>query len=74
MIFGAHDSIAGGVFNAVILGHKATCDTVQMFNKSSNQWRAKPLGKDEIDEFFRRLDRLAGTSPVRRADEIKTWE
>ena len=64
MILGAHESIAGGVFNAVIAGQKATCDTVQMFNKSSNQWRAKPLGKDEIDEFFRQIEATGVTASV----------
>jgi deoxyribonuclease-4 len=43
MLFGAHESIAGGVFNAIERGKKATCDTIQMFNKSNNQWRAKKL-------------------------------
>ncbi|MBU2652634.1 MAG: deoxyribonuclease IV [Bacteroidetes bacterium] len=52
MLFGAHESIAGGVFNAIERGQQATCDTIQMFNKSSNQWRAKPLADDEITKFF----------------------
>ncbi|PWB73412.1 deoxyribonuclease IV, partial [candidate division GN15 bacterium] len=52
MLFGAHESIAGGVFNAIYFGKKATCDTVQMFNKSNNQWRAKKLESEEIDKFF----------------------
>jgi len=64
MIFGAHESIAGGVFNAVILGHKATCDTIQMFNKSSNQWRAKKLESKEIDEFFRQIELTGVTVSV----------
>lgn len=52
MKFGAHESIAGGVFNAIYFAQKATCDTVQMFNKSNNQWRAKKLVTEEIDKFF----------------------
>ena len=56
MIFGAHESIAGGVFNAVERGHRATCDTIQMFNKSNNQWRAKKLQTDEIDKFFETIE------------------
>jgi len=52
MPLGAHMSIAGGVFNAPILGEKATCDVVQIFTKSSNQWRAKPLEDEEINRFF----------------------
>ena len=61
MLFGAHQSIAGGVFNAVIRGRKATCDTIQMFNKSSNQWRAKKLETEEIKEFFRQIEETGVT-------------
>jgi deoxyribonuclease-4 len=52
MLFGAHESIEGGVFNAVTRGRTATCDTIQMFNKSNNQWRAKKLTDEEVDKFF----------------------
>lgn len=52
MKFGAHESIAGGVFNAISRGQTATCDTIQMFNKSNAQWKAKALSADEIDKYF----------------------
>lgn len=52
MIFGAHESIAGGTFNAITRGQQATCDTIQMFNKSNSQWRAKTLTSEEVDKFF----------------------
>ncbi len=52
MHLGAHMSIAGGVYNAVLDGQRATCDTIQIFTKSSNQWRAKPLSDDEVERFF----------------------
>ena len=55
MRFGAHQSIAGGVFTAIERGQKATCDTIQMFNKSTNQWKAKALSTEEIDLFFQRI-------------------
>lgn len=51
MILGAHQSIAGGVFNAPIFGKKAGCDTIQIFTKNNNQWKAKPLKEDEIKKF-----------------------
>jgi len=50
--FGAHESIAGGLYNAITRAQTATCDVVQIFNKSNNQWRAKKLGADEIDRYF----------------------
>jgi len=52
MIFGAHESISGGVFNAIMRGQEATCDAVQIFNKSNSQWRAKQLKSDEVDQYF----------------------
>lgn len=61
MQFGAHQSISGGVFNAVFLGQKAGCDTIQMFNKSSNQWRAKKLAGEEVDKFFKAIEETGVT-------------
>jgi len=52
MLFGAHESIAGGLFMAVERGHKATCDVIQIFNKSANQWKAKKLDPKEVNRFF----------------------
>ena len=56
MLFGAHESIAGGLFNAITRAQKATCDVVQIFNKSNNQWRAKKLSSGEIDEYFKQQE------------------
>ena len=53
MLLGAHMSIAGGVYNAVIAGKKATCDAIQIFTKQSNQWRAKELTDEEIERLFK---------------------
>ena len=47
MLLGAHVSISGGVFNAPYNGREATCDVVQIFTKSSNQWKAKELTDDD---------------------------
>ncbi|HEX2898042.1 MAG TPA: deoxyribonuclease IV [candidate division Zixibacteria bacterium] len=56
MLFGAHESISGGVFTAIERGKQATCDTIQMFNKGNNQWKAKKLEKEEIDKFFKAIE------------------
>ena len=37
---------------AISRGHQATCDTVQIFNKASHQWRAHRLLKSEIDRYL----------------------
>jgi deoxyribonuclease-4 len=56
MKFGAHESISGGVFEALYRGRTATCETIQMFNKSNNQWRAKKLEQDELDKYFAAIE------------------
>jgi len=48
---GAHVSISGGVFNAPHNGKEATCEVVQIFTKSSNQWQAKPLTDKDAQLF-----------------------
>lgn len=64
MIFGAHESIAGGVFNALERGQRATCDTIQMFNKSNSQWRAKKIDQAELDKYFEAIDETGVTVSV----------
>ena len=61
MIFGAHESISGGVFNAIMRGQEATCDAVQIFNKSNSQWRAKQLKSDEVDQYFAAVEETCVT-------------
>jgi deoxyribonuclease-4 len=51
MNLGAHMSIAGGVHLALLRGKSIGCNAVQLFVKSSNQWRAKKLTAEEIDLF-----------------------
>ncbi len=58
MLFGAHESIAGGVYKAIERGKQATCDTVQIFNKSNNQWRAAKLKPADVDKYFQLQEEL----------------
>jgi deoxyribonuclease-4 len=44
-------SIAGGLPRAVERAHAAGCDTLQVFTKSSGQWRARPLPGAEVAAF-----------------------
>ncbi len=54
-LFGAHMSIAGGFHNALLAAQAHKCDTVQLFTKNANQWKAPDLGEDEIRIFRRTL-------------------
>jgi deoxyribonuclease-4 len=49
-------SIAGGLPLAVDRAVAHGCDALQIFSKSSNQWRARPLGDDEGRAFRARGD------------------
>lgn len=60
---GAHMSIAGGVDLAVQQGAAIGCSAIQIFNKSSNQWAARPLREDEVARF-RAARTRAGIEPV----------
>lgn len=62
-LIGAHMSITGGVFNAILHAEEAGCRCVQLFVKSSNQWRAKPLAEEEIVQFRQERERT-GIGPA----------
>jgi deoxyribonuclease-4 len=50
-LFGAHMSIAGGHFHAIEKAQQYRCEAVQLFTKSTNQWRAKDLTDEEVALF-----------------------
>lgn len=50
-LLGSHLSIAGGYHKAVRAAAGYGMDTVQIFTKNNNQWRAKPLADHEVREF-----------------------
>lgn len=56
-------SIAGGVFNAFLSGKSVGCNTIQIFVKSNNQWRAKPLSDEEVEKYHH-LQKETGIGPV----------
>jgi len=60
---GAHMSIAGGVDLAIERGAALGCAAIQMFDKSNNQWAARPLSDEEVDRF-RAARARTGIHPV----------
>lgn len=52
-LLGAHVSIAGGVAEALVRGKALGCECIQIFTKSSRQWKARPYTEDEIAAFKR---------------------
>lgn len=60
---GAHLSIAGGLPRAVDRAVASGCEALQIFTKSTGQWRARVLPADEIARFRARVEE-AGIHPV----------
>ena len=56
---GAHWSIAGGLHLALEEAHRHRAGAVQIFSKTSGQWKAKPLDPDAVRQF-RETDRRLG--------------
>lgn len=54
-LLGAHMSIAGGLPLAVDRAVAHGCRALQVFSKSSNQWRARPLEAPEVRAFRERV-------------------
>jgi deoxyribonuclease-4 len=50
-LFGAHMSIAGGYYKALLAAQALGCDSVQLFTKNNNQWRGKPLSDEDVRLF-----------------------
>jgi deoxyribonuclease IV len=51
MIFGAHESVAGGLHRAIALAGEDRCEVVQIFTKVSGQWREPSLSAEQIAAF-----------------------
>src|SRR5580693_1968498 len=61
MLFGAHESVAGGVATAFGRGKIDGCSAIQIFTKNSNQWKEPVLAPEAIAAF---TDGRASYGPV----------
>lgn len=48
---GAHMSISGGLYKAIERAVAAGCGTLQIFTRSSNQWKGKQISDKDVDLF-----------------------
>ena len=61
---GAHMSIAGGYYKAVEAASSFGMNCVQLFTKNNNQWAAKPLSSQDLDDFKVCLKQTGISQPV----------
>jgi deoxyribonuclease-4 len=57
-------SIAGGCDRAVWAAHAARCETVQLFTKNNNQWKAPLLSDEHVAAFRAALAQTGIVDPV----------
>lgn len=63
-LFGAHMSIAGGYYKALLVAQAHSCDSVQLFTKNNNQWYAKDLTEEDIRLFKKTLRQTRLRQPM----------
>jgi deoxyribonuclease-4 len=69
-ILGAHMSIAGGYYKAVEAAARFGMETVQIFTKNNNQWRAKPISDEEVEKFRETIETTGVSSPLAHASYL----
>ena len=69
-ILGAHMSIAGGYWKAVVAARQAGCNCVQIFTKNNNQWCAKPISDEDVDRFQAALAEHEISHPLSHASYL----
>jgi deoxyribonuclease-4 len=63
LLLGAHMSIAGGVHTAFERGARIGCTAMQVFVKNNNQWNARPLSDDDVQNY-KTAEEKARIAPV----------
>jgi deoxyribonuclease-4 len=51
MLIGAHESVAGGYYKALLRGKEDGCECVQIFTRNPRGWRVKPLAQSDIKNW-----------------------
>jgi deoxyribonuclease IV len=65
MLLGAHESVKGGLHNAFGFAREDACEGIQIFTKSSGQWKDPTHTAEQIAAFRdARAAARCGTSPV----------
>lgn len=64
-MFGSHLSIAGGMVNALTAARALKLDTVQVFTKNQQQWKAPPLKDDDVRAWTDELRSLGWARTAR---------
>ena len=58
MRLGAHMSVTGGKYMALVRGKELGCEAIQVFIRNVRGWSSGPLKREEIDEFLKKRNEL----------------
>jgi deoxyribonuclease-4 len=58
-LLGAHMSISGGLYRALLKGREVGCQAIQIFTRNQIQWNSKELSTKEIDLFHKACEETA---------------
>lgn len=70
MLLGSHMSVEGGLHRSLERGRKSGCDTIQLFTRSSRQWRSRPISGEEVSLFRGAMDDGAPAPVVSHASYL----
>ncbi|WP_136799404.1 deoxyribonuclease IV [Desulfosediminicola ganghwensis] len=59
-LFGAHESVAGGLHLAFKRIESVGGDSLQIFTRNQRQWKPKPLSEKEVKDFLTTREQYAG--------------
>ncbi|MFX1392802.1 MAG: deoxyribonuclease IV [Promethearchaeota archaeon] len=58
MRLGAHMSVTGGKYMALVRGKELGCEAIQVFIRNVRSWSTSILNQEEIDEFLKKRNEL----------------
>ena len=63
-LFGAHMSVAGGIFRAVERAESVGATALQVFTKNSNRWDSPPLTAEDAENYKTALSKSTVRSVI----------
>jgi deoxyribonuclease-4 len=70
MKLGAHESIAGGMYKAILRGEEDKCEVIQIFTRSNRSWSSAPLVEDTIHQWLETKNRSTLTPVASHASYL----
>lgn len=70
LLVGAHMSTQGGVWRGVQRAKEVGCDCVQVFTKNNNQWNAKDLLPEDVQQFESQMKSTGIVRPIAHASYL----